>query len=60
MSSKTENTKKEKTAESEPRRSGRVSKPPARFEDEKFRELPMANNKYTAGRTIRVGIRTDW
>lgn len=56
MSSKTENTK---TAESEPRRSGRVSKPAPRYEDEKFRELPMANNKYTVGRRIRVGISTD-
>lgn len=58
MSSKAENTKKE--AEPEKTRSGRVSKPPPRFEDEKFRELPMANNKYTAGRKIRVGISTDW
>lgn len=58
MSSKAEN-KKETKSEPEKTRSGRVSKPPARFEDEKFRELPMANNKYTAGRKIRVGISTD-
>jgi hypothetical protein len=55
MSGSTENNNKKATAP-EKTRSGRVSKPAPRFEDEKFRELPMANNKYTKGRTIRVGI----
>lgn len=54
MSGSTQSNKKTKVPETT--RSGRISKPAARFEDEKFRELPMANNKYTKGRTIRVGI----
>jgi hypothetical protein len=35
---------------SEVRRSTRTSKPPKRFENEKF--IPGANNGYTAGRKI--------
>lgn len=36
--------------------SGRVSKAPTRFTEEVFKELPMANNKYTKGRRIAPGF----
>jgi hypothetical protein len=46
----------ERAAEPEATRSGRISTAPKRFEDERFRELPMANNKYTKGRKISPGF----